>query len=203
MFNKFNSTSCNIPKNQPLGKPIYGIISFSNEIDSRIAIEQINGKYIDGYKVEMSYNQLRQRAQSAQLQRNSNEFTLQHNQQQKSDRAAFDERFEINTGIWAFTAKCRRVKYGIGIGIIDARQNDIQHPFDYINTRDNNTICFIGQTPYIKGKSKLGSGCNELKQGDELFFGSKDSEWEFISLEKLAQGVDLSKIEQRRRYTYG
>ncbi|KAA6391630.1 MAG: hypothetical protein EZS28_012844 [Streblomastix strix] len=60
------------------------------------------------------------------------------------------------------------MKHGIGIGIIDVQQNDIPHPFIYSNSRDNNTICLIGQTPYIKGKFKLGSGCNELNQGDKV-----------------------------------
>ncbi|KAA6389276.1 MAG: hypothetical protein EZS28_015195 [Streblomastix strix] len=71
---------------------------------------------------------------------------------------------------------------------------------------------------YIKGKSKLGQRCNELKEGDEvrvivdlqsnphtfclLFFGIKDSVWEFISLEKLAQGVDTSIFEEKRRFKY-
>ncbi|KAA6362658.1 MAG: hypothetical protein EZS28_041815 [Streblomastix strix] len=126
---------------------------------------------------------------------------------------------EINSGVWAFTAKCRRVKYEIGIGIIDARQKVIPHPFDYKQTFNNS--------------------CNELKWGDEvsvivdlqsnphtfclainkvlqpfcvtnipdrlkfiLFFGGLDSEWEFISLQELAQAVDLSKIEERRRFKY-
>ncbi|KAA6382102.1 MAG: hypothetical protein EZS28_022372 [Streblomastix strix] len=147
--------------------------------------------------------------------------------------------YEVKSGIWAFTATCRKVKYGNGIGIIDAKQNGFSHPFDSNNSRDNNTICLIGQTPYIKGKSKLGPGCNELQQSEEvrvivdlqsnphtfclvinkvlqpfcvmniqdrvkfiLLFGGKDDEWEFISLEELAQGVDLNKIEQRRRYKY-
>ncbi|KAA6392353.1 MAG: hypothetical protein EZS28_012122 [Streblomastix strix] len=131
------------------------------------------------------------------------------------------------------------MKYEIGIGIIDAKQNDIPHPFNYNNPRNNNTICLVGFTPFVKGNAKYGSGCKEIKQGDKvnvivdlqsnphtfclainkliqpfcvklipnrvkfiLLFGEKDGEWEFNSLEELAQGIDLSKIEERKCFKY-
>ncbi|KAA6393559.1 MAG: putative NEK protein kinase [Streblomastix strix] len=151
IFNKFNSTSCNIPKNQPIGKQIYGFINFINIIDAQRALEQINGKLIDGYKVEISYNPQLQRAVSAQPQRNSNELSI------------YDE---VNI-------------------IVDLQSNP--HTFCLEINKILQPFCVT----HIPDRLKF-----------ILLFGGKDDEWEFISLEELAQGVDISKIEKRRRFIY-
>ncbi|KAA6389318.1 MAG: hypothetical protein EZS28_015157, partial [Streblomastix strix] len=151
VFNEFNSVGCNIPKNQQLGKQIYGLINFSNQNDAQRALDQMNGKSIDGYKVEIDYIQQFQRSISAHQLRHSNDLTGD----------------EVST-------------------IVDLQSNP--HTFCLVINKVLQPFCVT----HIPDRLKF-----------ILLFGSKDSEWEFVSLEELAQGVDLSKIEERRRFIYG
>ncbi|KAA6402536.1 MAG: hypothetical protein EZS28_001944 [Streblomastix strix] len=55
-FEPFNVINCNIPPNQK-STAIHGYANFSNEIDSQNALENLNGKKIDGSKVKIKYKQ--------------------------------------------------------------------------------------------------------------------------------------------------
>ncbi|KAA6372511.1 MAG: hypothetical protein EZS28_031962 [Streblomastix strix] len=79
---------------------------------------------------------------------------------------AFDQ--EISSGIWEFTAKGNIIKNAAGIGIIDASQTEILHPFIFRSSFSNKSICYIGKTPYIKGLGKINSENQEIKPGDEV-----------------------------------
>ncbi|KAA6362074.1 MAG: hypothetical protein EZS28_042400, partial [Streblomastix strix] len=55
-FKPYNVVSCNIPPNQK-GTAIHGFANFSNEIDAQNALENLNGKNIDGSKVRIKFNE--------------------------------------------------------------------------------------------------------------------------------------------------
>ncbi|KAA6371079.1 MAG: hypothetical protein EZS28_033394 [Streblomastix strix] len=79
----------------------------------------------------------------------------------------FDQ--EISSGIWEFTVKGNQIRtVGTGIGIIDARQIEIPHPFNFRSSSSNNSICYIGKTIWIKGIGKVDTGSNDIKSGDEV-----------------------------------
>ncbi|KAA6374264.1 MAG: hypothetical protein EZS28_030209 [Streblomastix strix] len=44
---------------------------------------------------------------------------------------------EIQSGIWEFIGKVTKMKHQFGIGVVDARQNLIPHPYDYENKNEN------------------------------------------------------------------
>ncbi|KAA6400879.1 MAG: hypothetical protein EZS28_003589 [Streblomastix strix] len=79
---------------------------------------------------------------------------------------AFDQL--ISSGIWKFTAKGNIIRNAAGIGIIDARQIEIPHPFNIRSSNNNNSICYFGETVWIKGIGKICSDSEEIKSGDEV-----------------------------------
>ncbi|KAA6386506.1 MAG: hypothetical protein EZS28_017969 [Streblomastix strix] len=59
IFLAFNAIFAKIPPYQDPELPIHGFVNFADEQDSRRAMEQIEGKEIDGYKVEIIYKPLK------------------------------------------------------------------------------------------------------------------------------------------------
>ncbi|KAA6383653.1 MAG: hypothetical protein EZS28_020822 [Streblomastix strix] len=75
----------------------------------------------------------------------------------------------ISSGIWEFSVKGNQIRtVGTGIGIIDARQIEIPHPFYIRSSNNNSSICYIGKTIWIKGIGKVDTGSNDIKSGDEV-----------------------------------
>ncbi|KAA6379611.1 MAG: hypothetical protein EZS28_024862 [Streblomastix strix] len=119
---------------------------------------------------------------------------------------------EIESGIWEFTGKVTKMKYQFGIGIVDARQNLIPHPYDYENKNENNDEVRIVvdlkselHTLFLIINNKIQPFC-VMNIPDKVkfmfFFSTKDDEWEFVSLRELDRQLDINQIDARRRFEY-
>ncbi|KAA6387116.1 MAG: hypothetical protein EZS28_017357 [Streblomastix strix] len=69
---------------------------------------------------------------------------------------------ELTQGVWRIFAKATKLSASFGIGIIDANQTEIQHPFRTNNRLNNNSICYIGKMLWIKGSRKVDSTNKEI-----------------------------------------
>ncbi|KAA6353358.1 MAG: hypothetical protein EZS28_051115 [Streblomastix strix] len=75
---------------------------------------------------------------------------------------------ELTYGVWRFLAKATKSNTAFGIGIIDANQSEIQHPFRINNRLNNSSICFVGKMLYVKGIGKIGAVVKEIQNGDQI-----------------------------------
>ncbi|KAA6377438.1 MAG: hypothetical protein EZS28_027035 [Streblomastix strix] len=140
----------------------------------------------------------------------------------------FDQ--EICSGIWKFSALATKWSQQFGIGIIDSNIVEIPHPYQYNVQLDNDSICYVGRSLFIKGTPIVDFNNKEITSGDQvsaivdLTFqppafclminnktqpfsvisvpdrNSKD-EWKFQSLEELT-GFDQSGIETKKQFKY-
>ncbi|KAA6391136.1 MAG: hypothetical protein EZS28_013338 [Streblomastix strix] len=146
---------------------------------------------------------------------------------------------EINSGVWEFTVKGGNLQNWFGIGIINAKQTQIPHPYLFNKQDRNNTVCYVRDTIYIRGLPQDDSGNTEIRSDEQvtavvdlksnppmfyivvnntiqpfcvvnipdkvqfmLFFSTKDSVWEFVSLKELDHGINITRINSNKRFNY-
>ncbi|KAA6359435.1 MAG: hypothetical protein EZS28_045038, partial [Streblomastix strix] len=75
---------------------------------------------------------------------------------------------ELTQGVWRFLAKATKLSASFGIGIIDANQTKILHPFRINNRLNNNSICYIGKMLWIKGSGKVDQANKEITSNQSV-----------------------------------